>query len=107
MRIKLELHSSLEDRMLEWSLRRARMLLAADEEFPLIKGLVDGYYEAIRPIGEGVVWEGEANGYVEYKEMMGGFMEACKRYPNSRLVIKGSSAECGSVNIVKLRDNGK
>ena len=57
MRIKLELWSNEGDRMLEWSLRRARMLLAADEEFPLMKELVDGYYEAIRPIGEGVVWD--------------------------------------------------
>jgi len=88
MRIKLELHSSEGDRMMEWSLRRARMLLAADEEFPLIKGLVDGYYEAIIPIGEGIVWEGSSGCLEELKVVVVEFMEACRRYPKSRLVVK-------------------
>ena len=94
MRIRLELWGSEVDMVRCWEDRRARMMLAADEEFPLIKGLVMEYYEVIKPKGEGIVWEGEASG-VGYGEMLEGFMEACRRYPKSRLVVKykSSSAE--------------
>lgn len=87
MKIRLELWGSEGDRVRCWEDRRARMMLAADEEFPLIKGLVMEYYEVIKPKGEGIVWEGEADAE-GFGEMMRGFMEGCRRYSGARMVYK-------------------
>lgn len=94
MKIRLELWGTEGDRVRAWEERRGRMMLSADEEFPLIKGLVMEYYEVIRPKGEGIVWEWEGSSE-GFGEMMRGFMEGCRRYGGARLVYRvlGSTGE--------------
>jgi len=85
---KLELWESEGSRRMNWYKRKVRALYKSDEDFPLIKDLVEGYYDAIRPNGEGMVWECEVEGVGGFCEMLDKFVEACRRYPNAKLVIK-------------------
>jgi hypothetical protein len=85
---RLELWESEGSRRMNWYKRKVRALYKADEDFPLIKDLVEGYYDAIRPNGEGMVWEGAWDSLEGFCGVIEGFMEACRRYPNARLVIK-------------------
>ena len=84
----LELHESYEYCLREWEYRREVGIKNVESCKPMAR-LFNDYYEDIKPTEGRVVWSMEYNGGVEgFRGFLDAYTAACRRYLNSKLVIR-------------------